>query len=277
METDALALGANRKPWLAAFEPELVALSYEMSYEERVRQFSTLAERAGIKNSLGKALRFVTATAPVCAQRYEDRTYRCGEVATRDHLHDFYNALAWFAFPRAKAAINALHIEEFAHPCASGGRGRARDAATIFDENGMIFLTDSAPHADALREMCWAELLEAGRAHFARHCQPLVFGHALLEKLDAPYKSICAHAWIIETTAATLALPRCQQRAWVDSCMAEVIASRRLRTVALAPLPVLGIPGWCDANCDPGFYRDAQVFRRSRRPVNPVGVRMVAS
>lgn len=275
METHALAVGANRKPWLDGFEPEVVALFQDTPHEERVRRLSVLAERAGIRNSLGRALRFVTAATPACAQRYENRIHCCGEVATRDNLHDFYNALVWLAFPRAKSALNALHVEEFTCTRALGSRGMERDAATIFDENGMIFLTDSAGHADALRAMCWPELWEA-RTRFARHCRPLVFGHALLGKLDAPYKSMCAHAWVIETTPATLALPSGEQRAWVDSRMAEVIASRSMRTAALAPLPVLGIPGWCDANRDPDFYRDAQVFRRSRRQTSPMGVGIAA-
>jgi hypothetical protein len=29
----------------------------------------------------------------------------------------------------------------------------------------------------------------------------------------------------------------------------------------LAPLPVLGLPGWDRANDDPSYYEDARVFR----------------
>ena len=32
----------------------------------------------------------------------------------------------------------------------------------------------------------------------------------------------------------------------------------------LLPLPVLGVPGWCDANGDPAYYEDVAVFRPAR-------------
>nr|WP_265343094.1 MULTISPECIES: DUF3025 domain-containing protein [Burkholderia] len=32
-----------------------------------------------------------------------------------------------------------------------------------------------------------------------------------------------------------------------------------------APLPVLGVPGWCDANAEAAFYDDPAVFRSVRR------------
>jgi hypothetical protein len=34
-------------------------------------------------------------------------------VATRPcNRHDYFNALAWLAFPHAKAALNAIHVRE---------------------------------------------------------------------------------------------------------------------------------------------------------------------
>jgi len=32
-----------------------------------------------------------------------------------------------------------------------------------------------------------------------------------------------------------------------------------------APLPVMGIPGWCDENAEAAFYDDVTVFRPGRR------------
>jgi hypothetical protein len=33
------------------------------------------------------------------------------------------------------------------------------------------------------------------------------------------------------------------------------------RVPKLAPLPILGLPGWDPANVDPSYYDDARVFR----------------
>jgi hypothetical protein len=57
----------------------------------------------------------------------------------------------------------------------------------------------------------------------------------------------------------------------VDRLLAERLASladalpHSLVRLALHPLPVLGIPGWCTANRDAAFYDDVSVFRATRR------------
>jgi hypothetical protein len=68
-----------------------------------------------------------------------------------------------------------------------------RDAATVFDENAVLL---HAPDAlwQALRERRWAELFGPLRPLWAG-TRVLVFGHAALEKLVAPYKSITGHVW----------------------------------------------------------------------------------
>ena len=48
-------------------------------------------------------------------------------------------ALAWFAFPRTKAAINRLHMQTFGTAAAGKhGRGAFRDLLTLLDEGGAI-------------------------------------------------------------------------------------------------------------------------------------------
>ena len=87
----------------------------------------------------GKPVRFV----PPGAQRplLRGQVFETGRVQTRpDSLHDLFNALAWLAFPRAKARINALHAAEI--PREGGRRGRLRDLLTIFDEGGAIVQCD---------------------------------------------------------------------------------------------------------------------------------------
>ncbi|MCU0951000.1 MAG: DUF3025 domain-containing protein, partial [Burkholderiaceae bacterium] len=87
-----------------------------------------------------------------------------------------------------------------------------------------------------------------------RDIVPVAFGHALLDKLQRPYKAITAHA-------ITLFGPAHQD---LDAALAQHLAGA-LDPAALRPLPVLGIPGWWPANAQAAFYDDAAVFRPARR------------
>jgi hypothetical protein len=87
----------------------------------------------------------------------------------------------------------------------------------------------------------------------------VLFGHALLEKLVEPYKSITAHV-LAEPVPLALGddLP-----AW-DAWLATQLDGATLARKPFTPLPVLGVPGWCPANGAPGFYDDDRVFRPPR-------------
>jgi hypothetical protein len=88
--------------------------------------------------------------------------------------------------------------------------------------------------------------------------RPVVFGHALLEKLCQPYKAVTAHAfWVDPELPAT-------ESAW-DAWLAQRLEASFMSTKPFQPLPVLGIPGWSGDNADPTYYDDVQVFRP--RPV----------
>jgi len=59
--------------------------------------------------ALPPGLRFVCGLTP--ADYYELHVGRHGEVPTRPaNWHDWFNALAWLAWPKAKAALNARHV-----------------------------------------------------------------------------------------------------------------------------------------------------------------------
>jgi len=59
--------------------------------------------------------------------------------------------------------------------------------------------------------------------------------------------------------------PAARRAAHVDAQVAQALAARELTSRDFAPLPVLGVPGWCADNADPSFYDDPAVFRRGRR------------
>ena len=97
-------------------------------------------------------------------------------------------------------------------------------------------------------------------------CEVRVFGHALLEKLIAPYAACTAHAWVVEVPEAYFTWPRAQRDTHLDEVVSATLAAdAALNGRTFAPLPVLGIPGWWAQNEDPAFYDDTSVFRAGRR------------
>src|SRR6185503_10837953 len=114
------------------------------------------AESIQLKTERGQPVRFVPpGTRDV---NYEIRVFETGRVETRpESLHDYFNALAWLAFPRTKARINALHAAEI--PRERGRRGRLRDLLTIFDEGGAIVQCDDTVLLSLLGQSRWQELL----------------------------------------------------------------------------------------------------------------------
>lgn len=212
-----------------------------------------------ICTSGGHALRFIPQDVLPPGTAYEAHIAATGCVPTRDNLHDFFNALIWLRWPRAKAALNVRQARAIARDGIGAARGTVRDAATLFDENALIFLhTDDGPER-SLTGFDWQGLFVRGRAAWGATCAVLPFGHALLEKLVTPYKSITAHAWPVHV----ITLP--EEWASLDAGLADMLLSTELKPRDFRPLPVMGIPGWCEANDDAGFYSDTTVFRAGRR------------
>ncbi len=213
------------------------------------------AAARGIVSGGGAPLRFVP---PGDADLYEAAIYRCGAVATRlDNWHDLFNALAWLAFPRAKAALNRAHCEEVAARGAAAPRGRRRDALTLFDESGLVMLTAGGDLAALLRDHRWQELFIERRAEVLRHARFLIFGHALHEKALAPFSGITGKTLVVAVDDELLCAPLALQLDHADAACAEWAACPQ----PLAPLPILGIPGWWPANEHPGYYDDDTHFR----------------
>lgn len=226
---------------------------------------SSLAAKAGLVSGQGRALRFVAQDDLPAGVAYEAFIASTGGVPTRRNLHDFFNALIWLTFPRGKAALNARQASAIAADGVQSTRGATRDAATLFDENAVVFACSDATLGAALRAFDWQTLFVARRADWGRACEVQPFGHALLEKLVTPYKSVTAHAWIVDVPKTYFEWPDARRREWLDAQIAPTLASASLTTRDFSPLPVLGIPGWWSANDDPAFYRDVSVFRPGRR------------
>lgn len=186
-------------------------------------------------------------------QAYEDFIFATGQVPTREGLHDFFNALCWMHFPLAKKRLNQLQAREIARAGVGQVRGPVRDAATVFDENALLIQAPDALWA-ALTEHRWVDAFVGMRQEWL-HTHLWTFGHAALEKLVQPYKSITVHLWRVPCE-----VPHDQIDAW----LAQDLSADKLATKPFSPLPVLGVPGWWPANEAPVFYEDVSVFRPRR-------------
>ncbi|KVD45569.1 hypothetical protein WS61_13485 [Burkholderia sp. ABCPW 11] len=255
-------------PWLAPYaEPGRAWQAAARAGEAALLDALNGALRGGGRvTGRGRPLRFVPQAELPPGIAYETHIAATGRVPTRHNLHDFFNALVWLAYPRTKAVLNA---RQAAAIDAAGGvgpvRGTLRDALTLFDENAALFVTADCALADALRGFDWQRLLVTARDAWGTRCEARLVGHALLEQLVVPYKSCTAHAWIVEVSADYFSWPDAQRSAHVDARIAAELATRALTTRDFAPLPVLGVPGWCVANADAAFYDDSAVFRSGRR------------
>lgn len=188
---------------------------------------------------------------------YEAFIAATGRVPTRENPHDLFNGLIWHRFPASKRQLNRLQAQAIAADGVGAVRGPLRDAITLFDENAAL-LRAPEPLWRALLARDWPALFVERRRAWAQ-ARLVLFGHALLEKLAQPYKSITAHVLALpvpESLGDDLA-------AW-DAWLAERLDASRLRAKPFTPLPVLGVPGWWEANADPAFYADRAVFRPPR-------------
>ncbi|MFJ5382546.1 DUF3025 domain-containing protein, partial [Cupriavidus sp. CER94] len=111
-----------------------------------------------LRNAQGLPLRFVPQADLPEGVAYEAHIYATGHVPTRDNLHDAFSALVWLHFPETKRLLNRLQAEAIARDGVGQVRGGLRDAATLFDENAVIFVSPDASLSDALRGFAWHEL-----------------------------------------------------------------------------------------------------------------------
>ncbi len=205
-------------------------------------------------------VRFVPQNALPTGVAYEQYIFATGRVPTRDGLHDFFNGLVWMAFPRTKKRLNALQAAEIQRTGIQSERGPVRDALTLFDENAALLHAPEALWA-ALLAKDWQRLFVELRPLW-REAHLVLFGHALLEKLVSPRKSITAHVYRVDAAGHCIAS--------MDAWLAQDLDAEKLAAKPFAHLPVLGVPGWWPANENPDFYQDNSVFRPHRQL--PTGV-----
>jgi hypothetical protein len=288
-----------------AFAP--IAHWLEASTAPSVAMLNGWAREAGVALPDGRPIRFVAAPrARQSALEYERQITLHGEVATRPcNRHDYFNALAWLAFPLAKAALNAIHVSaescerrttgptreaqgdrsnrestleaDARHPTlhsrdkeaapapTANARNRARDAATLLDENGVIVACADAGWLALWREHAWRELFWTRRADIPRMMRVVAIGHGLLQKLLRPFPAITARALVIPLDPASLPDDSSASAARLDAAAAAQLKAfgPLFAPTALLRLPVAALPGWDpDRDClGERRFDDASVFR----------------
>lgn len=229
----------------------------------------------GVMTSRGMPVRFVSPRAPgdaAASQRpyYELHIAQSGEVETRpESWHDLFNALAWCAFPATKARINAQHVaildeggeQEARH------RGPPRDALTLFDESGVIVASSAPDLFRLVADFEWKKLFWERRADVLAKMRFIPFGHALLEQALDPYIGMVAKTVFVPVSDFFFMLSPDSQRAEADRMAAAHFESvpRFASPKKMAPLPVLGVPGWHRDNDAEAFYDQASYFRSKPR------------
>ena len=221
-----------------------------------------------LNQCLTSPVRFTSQSSMPSEVAYEQFIFDTRQCPTRDGLHDFFNALYWDQFPRTKTRLNQLQAEQIAVMSSACQRGATRDALTVFDENGALFI--APPELwDALIAMDWQRLFVTLRPLW-QQALLIPFGHALLEKLVQPRKPITAHVYITQLAIKNIATKEINTPATanffstLDALIATDLFAEKFAAKPFAPLPILGVPNWWAANENPHFYDDDTVFRKRR-------------
>ena len=238
---------------------------------------------------------------------YLSRIYHLGEIQTRtNNWHDLMQILSWRLFPQSKASLVRRHYQAARQrwlqlddnditldPANNRGRRSAEEnLLSLWDEGGLVLLTDDETLAIAIRQFDWRQLFVAQRSRLATHLRMLVFGHALMDKLRNPYIGLTANAVILPTPSSWLSLPTQQLLPRVDRQLAQLfqvengtalrdesLLRQLLPTPAtqtsftqllchphdLQPFPLLGMPGLWPGNDAAAFYSNTGYFRPGRR------------
>ena len=197
-------------------------------------------------------VRFVPQTELPGAAAYESFIWQTKTVPTRENLHDFFNGLMWLHFPKIKARLNELQAAAIEAAGVTQHRGMLRDALTLFDENAAFLIEPKSESTllQAIRDKAWKQVFIEKRDLWV-DTECVIFGHALLEKLVSPRKPMTAHIYCPSTPIKILD----------DGLIAKTMNAEHLVSKPYVPLPVMGVPGWCETNSDAYFYDDTAVFR----------------
>ena len=219
----------------------------------------------------GKTVRFVPQIPgkDVVEQRYESGIYLTGAIPTRtQNWHDFFNALVWQIFPQAKSVLNQLHYQAQLVELSNQALNRCelRDAATLFDESGVIVVCSQAALIQLIKDFEWKELFWRQRKAVLLSMRFFVFGHGLYEKALNPYPGMTGKAVIFNVPETFFAQDLPAQLCAIDTLLELYLLQSLSSTSDLVPVPLLGYPGWIGDNDSEVYYENKQYFRDRPKP-----------
>lgn len=204
---------------------------------------------------------------------YEAFIYHTKQVPTRyPNWHDLFGALIWCLFPQTKKLLNQLHIQEITQ-CGATRRTALRNKLTLLDECGVLILyrAEQSHLVQALRQHQWQQAFVD-----QRHCwqgqsdnpgiAAMMFGHANYEMATRPFIGLTGKMLALAVPDEFFSQSLRQRIDFIDTALSEQIANQGILfdPQQLTPLPVLGVPGWYDANSQPEFYQNTGYFRPKR-------------
>ncbi|MDP4529398.1 DUF3025 domain-containing protein [Alkalimonas delamerensis] len=200
---------------------------------------------------------------------YEDYIYASQQIPTRaENWHDFFGGLIWCLFPRTKALLNQLHIQEIER-AGHSPRTPLRNKITLLDECGVLIAYTPAQRSlvQQLQQHQWTDVFWQRRALWWQQVRPVVFGHAIYEMATQPFIGLTAKCWFIEVPDDFCGSPLISQYAHLDAELSQCIGKQPeclLQKTQLTPLPLLGVPGWYADNQQLSFYQNLDYFRPKR-------------
>ncbi|MEN9825263.1 MAG: hypothetical protein RI953_1008 [Pseudomonadota bacterium] len=266
------------KPWRRLFLHHVSAFPAleELSRIARCDAVSNVYSGGGFPVSFVRQQRIMRNRRAELGWRanYQLRIFLSGEVPTRpDNWHDFFNAWTWIYLPRLKAAINARHFHcmdensEFPWRMSGGNRNREQDMLTVFDEGGLVVVTDDDDIWKMISHRQWRELfLENGPNLHQRACF-IPVGHALFECALIGHPRLHASCIRVRSNIKRFSFANetatRRSLAAIDELAALEIARRELLMTPddLHALPIWGIPGWHSRAGEEKFIADTAYFR----------------
>lgn len=214
--------------------------------------------------------------SPNESRYYEAIIFEDNVVPTREHSwHDLFNALIWLQFPKTKALLNTLHIDDIqehgTHP-----RTPRRNRITHFDECGVVIATEEQHLKEANRLLAelanhnWMYVLYDNKSQFEAVFHTAIFGHANYEMLLSPFIGLTGKWLSVAVPNGFSSLCDAQKNAVLDDCLLKRIGGLDNFNQAqiLKPVPLLGIPSWFNEQTR-AFYANQQHFRPLRENAKP--------
>ncbi len=225
-----------------------------------------IQQRLHIVSGSGKRICFVPAIIKNkhAEKKYESAVYLTGQVQTRvKSWHDFFNALVWQIFPRAKSVLNQIHYQDQLIESLNKVKHRSalRDAVTHFDESGVIVVSSEKTLIQLLKNFEWKQLFWQERKAVLSSMRFFVFGHGLYEKALNPYIGMTGKGIIIDVDDIFFKRDVSEQLQFIDRMLESFLLESLSTNADLTPIPLLGYPDWTKDNTYEAYYENNKYFR----------------